>query len=126
MTLDGYAVQSVTPWETASRGRAVACAARRSCAASSRLRGADGVYTIAVLFFDENDGRSEFRLFVSEREVDRWRADGDFPSAEPNGHTAARRLVRNVRIRAGAAIRVEGAPDRGERAVLDYIEIVRQ
>src|SRR5439155_19203320 len=95
MTLDGYAIEGVAPWETASGGRAVACARERACSARYRFAGPDGVYTIAVLFFDENDGRSEFRLLVGEREIGRWRADNDFPSSEPNGHTATRRQARN-------------------------------
>jgi alpha-glucuronidase len=81
------------------------------------------VYTIAVLFFDENDGQSEYKMFVGEREIGRWRASGDLPSNTPNGHTATRRIVGNAQIRRGETIRVEGTPDAGERAVVDYVEI---
>jgi alpha-glucuronidase len=123
MTLDGYVVEPVTPWETASGGRAAACPVAHPCAASYRFPGADGVYTIAVLFFDESDGQSEYRMFVGEREIGRWRASDDLPSSTPNGHTATRRLIRKVAIRNGETIRVEGTPDAGERAVLDYVEI---
>ena len=123
MDLDGYASQAVTPWETASGGRAAACAGAARCAAATRFDGADGAYTIAVLFFDENDGRSQFRLVAGGREVDHWQAGGDFPSAEPNGHTATRRVIKNVPLHGGDTVRVEGTPDQGERAVLDYVEI---
>jgi alpha-glucuronidase len=123
MTLNGYVVEPVTPWETASGGRAAACPGARTCAASFRFPGTDGVYTIAVLFFDESDGQSAYRMFVGEREIGRWRASGDLPSSTPNGHTATRRLVGHAQIRRGETIRVEGTPDGGERAVVDYIEI---
>jgi alpha-glucuronidase len=123
MTLNGYVVEPVTPWETASGGRAAACPGTHTCAASYRFSGTDGMYTIAVLYFDESDGQSEYRMFVGEREIGHWRASGDLPSSTPNGQTATRRLVGPAQIRSGETIRVEATPDAGERAVLDYIEI---
>ena len=123
MDLEGYMPQTVTPWETASGGHAVRCAGAPQCAATTRFDGGDGTYTIAVLFFDESDGRSQFRVLVGDREIGRWQADADFPSPEPNGHTATRYVVRTVTLHRGDAIRVEGTPDQGERAALDYIEI---
>jgi alpha-glucuronidase len=125
MRLDGYVVAAVTPWETASGGQAVACRRPASCSASQRFEDRDGVYSIAVLFFDEEDGQSEFQLFVGDRMIDRWRAGRDLPSKEPNGHTASRRVIRNVVIRNGDTIRLVGKADGGERAALDYIEITR-
>jgi alpha-glucuronidase len=116
-------VEPVTPWETASGGRAAACPGTHTCAASYRFSGTDGMYTIAVLYFDESDGQSEYRMFVGEREIGHWRASGDLPSSTPNGHTATRRLVGPAQIRSGETIRVEATPDGGERAVLDYVEI---
>jgi len=64
-------------------------------------------------------------MFVGDHMIDRWRAGRDLPSKEPNGHTASRRVIRNVVIRNGDTIRLEGKADGGERAVLDYIEITR-
>jgi hypothetical protein len=58
-------------------------------------------------------------------EIDRWRADADLPSPEPNGHTSTRRIVHHVPLSRGDVIRIEGTPDGGERAVIDYLEIKR-
>ena len=123
MTLDGYAVQAVAPWETASGGRAVACA-RVACSAAYAFTGPAGRYDVVVQYFDENDGASRFALAIGGREIDRWIAGADFPSAEPNGHTSTRRTIRNAALAPGDRIRVDARPDRGEAAAVDYIEIV--
>src|SRR5262249_37685015 len=77
MTLDGYAAQAVTPGETASGGRAVACA-RDACSAAYAFAGPPGRYDLVVQYFDENDGASRFALSIGGREIDRWIASADF------------------------------------------------
>jgi alpha-glucuronidase len=124
MQLDRYAVDAVTPWETASGGQAIRCPAGGSCRATKRYDGSGGAYDIVVQYFDENDGASAFTLLVSDRVADRWVADSEFPSNTPNGHTSTRRVVHGVVLAAGDVIRIDAAPDRDEGAVLDYIEIV--
>jgi len=140
MTLDGYTVAPVTPWETASGGRAIVCATLRTCAATHTFAGDPGDYDLIVQYFDERDGTSAFRLVIlhpsvadhardpalhaaSGREIDRWRADADLPSPEPNGHTSTRRIVHHVPLSRGDVIRIEGTPDGAERAIIDYLEI---
>ena len=125
MALKDYEVETVTPWETASGGRAVACPPMRACSATLTYRGAPGSYDLVVQYFDENDGVSTFRVLVHGREVDRWLADAELPSKEPNGHSSTRRIVRHVSLVPGDDLRVEGTPNGGERAVIDYIEIAR-
>src|SRR5207249_6984462 len=114
---------AVTPWETASGGQAVRCPSA-TCSASMRFGGASGTYDIAVQYFDENDGASTFTLYAADRQLDRWVADADLPSRDPNGHTSTRRVVRRVVLAHGEAIRVEARADRDEGAVIDYIEVV--
>ena len=60
MKLDGYAILDVTPWEGASGGKAVSCAAAR-CTASFRFEGAPGWYTIRVQYFDQTTASRAFR-----------------------------------------------------------------
>ena len=122
MRLDGYVVKDVTPWETASGGKAVTCAAA-TCAVTLDYTGATGAFDVAVQYFDEANGASRFRLLVNGREVDGWTASEDFATREPNGHSATRHVSRGVRLTSGDAIRIEGMPDRTEPAPLDYVEI---
>ena len=125
MRLERYVIDPVTPWETASGGQAIRCPAD-TCAAATSFRGAAGVYDLVVQYFDENDGASTFALSVGGRQIDRWVADDVFPSREPNGHTSTRRVVKGVRLADGDTIRLDATPDKDERAVVDYIEILRE
>jgi alpha-glucuronidase len=124
MTVEGYTVQDVTPWETASGAKAVGCANRSGCTASVPFARDPGTYDIAVQYYDENDGVSRYRLLVAGRQVATWSADDTLPSNQPNGHTATRRTIEGVSIGRGDAVRIEAVPDGGEQAVLDYVEIV--
>jgi alpha-glucuronidase len=124
MQLDRYAIEAVTPWETASGGQAIRCPAAGTCIATTRFAGAGGRYDIIVQYFDENDGASAFTLAVGDRAIDRWVADSDLPSNVPNGHTSTRRVVRGVSLMSGDSIRIEARPDHEEAAVVDYVEIV--
>ena len=78
---------------------------------------------MAINYFDQMNGASGYRLLVAGREVDAWSASEDMPSRDANGHTAVRRVARGVRLAGGDRIRVEGVPNGGEPAPLDYIEI---
>ena len=82
------------------------------------------LYTIDVEYFDQDNGQSHFRLFVNGKQIDEWTADGDYPSNRPDGSTSTHRVIRNVTLRPGDQIRIEGIPDAGERAPLDYVRIV--
>jgi alpha-glucuronidase len=126
MRLEGFAVEPVVPWETASGALAVVCESGRSCTARHHHTGAAGSYDLAVQYFDENDGASRLRLLVSGKEIDAWSADADLPSPKPNGHTSTRRTLRGVRLTPGDEIRVEATGAREEAIAVDYVEIVRR
>jgi alpha-glucuronidase len=121
MTLDGYVAEPVTPWETASGGKAIGCPIQ-TCAATFHWSGTPGWYRIAVQYFDEKDGVSSYRLFVGKQLVDEWLANNDLPSNKPNGHTSTRRTVTGVALRPGDDIRVETTTDGKDRADIDYVE----
>lgn len=123
MSLQGYAVWEITPWEAASGGKAIACPAA-SCTASTRFNGEPGWYSIRVRYFDQNDGVSRFRLWVGKQLVDEWSADDHVPARRMDGSSSARRVARGIALRPGDEIRIEGTPDGGEAAGLDYIEIL--
>jgi alpha-glucuronidase len=125
MQLSGYAPVDVTPWETASQGKAVACTGQSSCSASFKFNRENGVYDIAVQYFDLNNGISHYKLFVNDREAASWAADDHLPSNNMNGHTSTRHTVREVELKPGDAVKIEGEPDGGEPAPLDYVEVER-
>jgi len=125
MTLEGFQVVDVKPWEAASMSKAVQCASPdRRCAASFRHQGQPGWYDLGVQYFDQNDGVSRFKLFVAGQLVDEWAADDTLPTRGVNSHASTRRRIRGLALRHGDEIRLEGVGDGGENAALDYVEVL--
>jgi alpha-glucuronidase len=123
MQLDGYAPVDVTPWETASGGKAVTCERASGCSATFTFKRAAGSYDLAAQYFDTNNGTARFRLLVDGRLIDSWTADDTLPSARMNGHTSTRHTASSLTLKPGDSIRIEGIPDGGDLAGLDYLEI---
>jgi alpha-glucuronidase len=124
MQLEGYVPVKVTPWEDASGGEAVECAApAHVCSAQLRFAGKPGRYEIDIQYFDQSNGVSKYRVFVGQRLVDEWSASASLPATAPNGDSSTRRVIHGIRLRSGDELRIEGFPDREERAPLDYLEL---
>jgi alpha-glucuronidase len=123
MTLTGFAVVPVTPWETASSGKAVICDLPQ-CAVETTWTGPDGWYDISVQYFDLLHGHSRFALSIAGHEVDHWTADDTLPSETLNGSTSTRRSLNRVAIHHGDSVQVTGWPDGPEKAPLDYLSIM--
>ncbi|MBP1774964.1 MAG: Alpha-glucuronidase [candidate division NC10 bacterium] len=122
MKLEGYQAVDVRPWEAASGATAVRCAGQQ-CSASLRYDGASGWRDIYVQYFDQNNGTARFKLSIAGQLVAEWLADDTFPSNRIDAHSSTRRAVTGLALRPGDEIRIEGFPDRGEAAVLDYVEV---
>jgi alpha-glucuronidase len=124
MQLEGYVRFDVVPSETASGGKAIECPpSEQKCSAAYRFEGAAGRYEIDVEYFDQNNGKSHFRVLVGDRVVDEWVADDHLPATKPGGDSSTRRRIADLALRPGDNIRIEGVPDGEEHAALDYIEI---
>ncbi len=124
--LSGYKVIDVTPWEDASGGKAVACdpgSAAEGCAAEWTYGGKVGRFDIAVQYFDLQGGVAHFMLDINGRAAAAWSADATLPSKEPNGDNSTRFTARNVELKPGDVLRVDGTPDGSDPAALDYIEV---
>ena len=125
MELQGYKVFEPASWEGASGRKGVACAAEAAtCSAQTKFNGAAGWYEIDVEYFDLRNGTSKFKVSVNDQVVDEWRADMVLPGKEPSADSSVRRRIQGLAIRPGDVIRIEGTPDGGERAPLDYMEVV--
>jgi alpha-glucuronidase len=122
MKLVGYEVKEVVPWEAASGGKAVECPAAE-CVASFRFEGGPGVYDVRVRYFDQNDGVSHFTVRVGQKVIGEWAADDHLPTKKVDGTSSSLRVLKGIELKTGDEISVEGVPDGGERAGLDYVEI---
>jgi alpha-glucuronidase len=123
MTLDGYAPVDVTPWETASGGKAVVCKEGATCSATAGLQRPAGLYDIAVQYFDLHDGVSTYKLYLGSKPIGEWKADGTLIFNALGGDTSTRYTIRDVMLHPGDTLKLVGQPDRDEPAPVDYIEI---
>jgi alpha-glucuronidase len=127
MMLDGYTVAAVTPAEDASGGKAVSCPVK-VCSASFAYDGAAGAFDLRVEYFDQSTGMAHYRAFVGDRMLDEWTADLHLLSTRADARldstTSTRHLIKNVNLRPGDRLRIEGSPDGRETAAIDYVEIV--
>lgn len=123
MILAGYAQKDINPWEAASGGKAIICAAD-SCTATWRYNGAPGRFTLAIQYFDQPNGVAHFQVRVANRAVDDWAAAGHNPARKIDASSSTRRRISGVALQPGDEIRIEGKPDGGDPAALDYVEIL--
>jgi len=124
MQLQGYVPFEVVPRETASGGKAIECVPpAQKCSATFPFDGAADKYEADVEYFDQNNGKSKFRVLVGERIVDEWVADDHLPATKPGGDSSTRRRIVGLALHPGDNIRIEGVPDGAEHAAVDYIEI---
>ena len=119
----GYKPVDVTPWETASGGKAVICSDAPVCSLTTRLNRSVGTYSIAVQYFDLNTGKSSYDLLLNGKPIANWKADRLMPSAKLNGHTSTRFTVPGIHLAPGDTLTLRGTPDGEEPAPVDYIEI---
>jgi alpha-glucuronidase len=123
MQLEGYTPVDVTPWETASDGKAYACKGQPICTAAVNLSRPAGWYDVAVEYFDYRQGASTFRLLLNQQAIGAWTADNTLPGQAPNGDTSTRYTLRGVPLRPGDLLTIEGHPEGSEPAPIDYIEV---
>ena len=122
MSLEGYAVAAVSPWEDASNAKAITCPVAK-CTASAKFNGKPGWYDLAVQYFDQNNGNSHFEAFVNSQSLGTWTADLWLPTTKPDSNSSTRWRFPMVALRPGDDIRIIGVPDGNEQAAIDYLEI---
>jgi alpha-glucuronidase len=125
MKLEGYQIEEIRPWEAASGSKAIRCLTPSGqCSASFRHTGKPGRYDLNIQYFDQNNGASRFKLFVSTRLVGEWVADDVLPTSKMDGHSSTRRRIRGLLLRPRDEIRIEGFQNGGEGAPVDYVEVL--
>ena len=120
--LAGYRAVRVTPFEAASGETAVECASG-PCTAMFRHEGPAGWYDVTVRYFDVNNGAAKYRVRVGTQLVAEWSGTDLVPTRRIDSASSSRRVIPGLALRPGDQIRIEGTPEGGETAALDYIEI---
>ena len=115
MKTGGYQTVDVTPWETASGGKAVECHEANGCTLTATIDKPAGTYDVAVQYFDIWGGVSTYTLSVNGAAVAAWTADDKLPPAQPDPHldgqTSTRRTIRHVALKPGDVLELRGVPD---------------
>jgi alpha-glucuronidase len=115
MTSTGYEPTDVTPWETASAGKAVVCRQSSGCSLRTVLNEPSGSYNIAVQYFDTWRGTSKFELLVNGNSIAIWSADNTLPPAQfdphPDGQTSTRYTAHDIPLKPGDELVLRGIPD---------------
>jgi alpha-glucuronidase len=139
MELEDYVLYAVTPFEAASNATAIVTRSNSTTgSASTTLNFSDGVYDIAVNYFDLYGGASNFSLFLNDKSIGNWTSDfrpyigssaaprilGHTPSIYIDGHSAIRITFSNVTVAKGDVLKIVGVPDGIEPAPLDYVSVL--
>lgn len=127
MNLDGYEVVDVSPKETASQYKAIQT--NTTGTATSKLKFATGTYNLAVNYYDLAGGKATWKVYLDDELIGAWVGDGEdrlghWPSEYLDGHSATRITFKNVKVRKGANLRLEGVADGAELAAVDYISVL--
>ena len=76
-------------------------------------------------YFDQNTGVARFRALVGNKVIGEWTANDRVPTRKIDSSSSALHMIRGIQLKAPDEIRIEGTPDGGETAALDYIEITQ-
>lgn len=130
MTLSGYKVYAVNPFEMAS-GRTAIVTSDNSTAgsASTTLNFDSGTYNLAVNYFDVIGGRSQWTVSINDQVIGQWRGNqedtlGHAASPYLDGHSAIRITFPGVQIDRGDTLTISGTPDGKEPAPIDYVALL--
>ncbi len=124
MGLQGYQAVTVHPFEAASGSRAISCPASAGiCTATFHFSGQPGCYDVSVQYFDQNSGNAEFRLLLNGTPLDAWTANDQLPSRRLDADTSTRHTVKGVALRPGDVLEIQGTPQGGDSAAVDYVTL---
>jgi alpha-glucuronidase len=130
MQADGYTTVDVSPWETASGGKAVVCNRPGACTLSSKPGRPAGTYSVGVRYFDLRTGSAQYELLINGKSLAHWTANDTLPPAAVDPHldgsTSTLFTVSDVRLKPNDTLTLRGMPNQGEPAPVDYIEVERK
>jgi alpha-glucuronidase len=121
MQRTGYRPVELASWEGASGGKAITCAAN-TCSADTTFQRTAGTYEISIEYFDLHTGVATFRCYLNNHLVDTWKASQTFPGEILSADNSLRHHLSGIALQPGDHLRLEGVPDAGDPAALDYVE----
>jgi alpha-glucuronidase len=133
MELDGYETYAVGPFEAASGATCIVTSDNSTMGTASTTLDdiEDGMYNLAVNYYDQAIGNATWELWLDDEMVGEWKGDleytiGKAPTFYIDGQSATRITFPAVQVRQGSQLRIVGYPDGMEPAPVDYISILPQ
>lgn len=130
MTLKGYRVTGVNPFEVASGLKIVQTTGNSSSASvSATLNYTAGVHDLAVAYYDLYEGKASYELFLNDKSIGKWIGDNEYKLGYTvtrgiDGHSATRITFKGIEIKEGDVVRVDTKANGRETAPLDYIAVL--
>ncbi|OTA95231.1 glycoside hydrolase family 67 protein [Hypoxylon sp. CO27-5] len=130
MTLKGYRVTGVNPFEVASGLKIVQTTGNSSSGSvSATLNYTAGVYDLAVAYYDLYEGKASYELLLNDKSIGRWVGDNEYKLGYTvtrgiDGHSATRITFKGIEIKEGDVVRVDTKANGRETAPLDYIAVL--
>lgn len=130
MTLSGYKVYQVNPFEAASNANAIVTVTNSTTGtASTELKFPSGTYDMAVNYFDQIGGRATWTVYINNKQVATWIGNaedtlGHAPSAYLDSTSAIRKTFPGVKIKNGDTLKIVGKADGIEVAGVDYVSFL--
>lgn len=126
MTLNNYVVET---GKNFASGRAIIAVNASlpedgSGSASTVFNGTAGAYNLVVGYYDEGDGTSQLTVLVDGVVIETWTLNQRLGSNDAKASTFVTRTLSGVTLNPNSVIEVKGTRNQGERARLDYIEII--
>lgn len=119
MNLSGYEYESNN---AASNSGCVSANKSGQGTAKAKFTGEDGKYKLKTFYFDENDGKAVYKIFVNDNQVDEWIADKDLGSAAADEKTLTSHIT-EVTLSKNDVISIVGKKETYDPARLDKIEL---
>lgn len=118
MTLKHY---GLVHSDIASENGYIAVTPTKEGEASFIYNGSTGDYNLEISYYDENDGSSEFSLYVDNELQSSWVANEDTPNDYVSDSNRRIKVV-PLSITEGSLVTIKGKHNLSEKAAIDYVE----
>ena len=89
------------------------------------FEGAEGVYTLSLSFFDENDGVSDIEILLNGEVQGSFQLDGDFGIPGVQIGNLVSNQVRGLELRTGDQIEIRGTRNGEEFVRIDQVNLIQ-
>jgi len=130
MTLDGYMIYPVAPFEAASNQTAIVTSSNTTAGtASTTLQFPSGTYDLVVAYYDMYAGQATWEVSLNNVPLGKWIGNNEDrlfheQSRYVDSQTATRITFPGVKVKKGDSLKIVGTPNGLENAPIDYVALL--